>query len=198
MADQLTLIGADYSVYTRIARSALDLKGVAYQFEMLDIFAADGPARARQAGHSFARIPVMRHGRHTIYETLAITRYIDETFDGPPLCPVNPINRARMNQIISVVDTQAYPVLVWGLHVPHSKGNTPDPAMLEHGRLVLAELERMAQIPWLCGAEVSLADLYLAPCYDFARDSAIAPEIDENYPRLKAWRDRAATVAPAH
>jgi len=37
-----TLYGANYSVYVRIARMALEEKGVDYELVPLDIFAADG------------------------------------------------------------------------------------------------------------------------------------------------------------
>lgn len=36
------LYGADYSVYVRIARMALEEKGIDYELVPLDIFAADG------------------------------------------------------------------------------------------------------------------------------------------------------------
>jgi len=45
------LLALNYSVYTPIVRLALEFKGVAFEFEPLDVFAADGPEKARQAGH---------------------------------------------------------------------------------------------------------------------------------------------------
>lgn len=47
------LVGAEYSVYTRIVRLALLAKGVAHRFETLDVFAAD----ADRSHHPFGRIP---------------------------------------------------------------------------------------------------------------------------------------------
>ena len=68
------LYGADYSVYTRIARLALAEKGVGYRFEPVDIFAPGGPPAAYRARHPFARIPAFAHGEVALYEAAAITR----------------------------------------------------------------------------------------------------------------------------
>ena len=78
----VTLIGARYSVYTRICASVLHMKGVAHVFDELDIFAEDGPAKARLSGQPFDRIPILRHGELTLHDNLAITRYI-----AAPVCP---------------------------------------------------------------------------------------------------------------
>ncbi|WP_417434249.1 glutathione S-transferase family protein [Hoeflea sp.] len=188
---QVTLIGAGYSVYTRICQIALDIKHVPFMFETLDVFAEDGPAKARQAGHPFGKIPILRHGDLTLYETLAITRYIDDRFDGPPLQPEDPVDRARMNRIISIVDTQLYPILVWGLHVPKSEGREPDPELLDKGRTILSVLESVAHAPWLCGDAPTLADAYLAACMDYILDSEAAEHLPGHAPGLMAWWHRA-------
>ena len=192
---QVTLIGAGYSVYSRICRLTLDLKGVPHHFEIFDVFAKDGPANARQAGHPFGKIPVLRHGDLILFETLAITRYIDEKFEGPLLQPADPADRARMNQIVSIVDTKAYPVLVWGLHVPKTEGREPDAGLIADGRAVLDALEALARGPWLCGAAPTLADAYLAACMDYILDSAAGPGFSAKYPRLNDWWQRAQSLS---
>lgn len=194
--DKVILTGAYYSVYTRICQLTLHLKGVPYTLETLDVFAEDGREKARQAGHPFGKIPILRHGDLTLYETLAITRYIDDRFDGPALQPGSPADRARMNQIVSIVDTQAYPVLVWGLHVPRSEGREPDPGMLVRGRAVLAGLDALAGDGWLCGANPSLADAYLAACMEYILDSAAGDRFADHAPRLRNWWRLAQTLPP--
>lgn len=190
------LHGASYSVYTRICLSAFEMKGARCRFAPLDIFAADGPAEARRAGHPFGKIPILHHGDLILYETLAITRYIDDRFDGPPLQPDDPAGRARMNQVVSIVDTQVYPVLVWGLYVPKSEGRKPKPGTLGKGRAVLAALETLAGPDWLCGARPTLADAYLAACMDYILDSAAGNDMARNAPRLMTWWQRAQALMP--
>ena len=71
------LHGLTRSVYTRIARLALEEKGVGYALEEVDIFgAADVPEEHRRR-HPFGRIPTFMHEGFSLYETVAITRYVD-------------------------------------------------------------------------------------------------------------------------
>ena len=50
----------------------------------------------------FGRVPVMVHDEFELYETSAITRYIDEEFTGFSFQPDSACDRARVNQIISI------------------------------------------------------------------------------------------------
>jgi len=58
------------------------------------------------------RVNVLQHGEFTLWETLAIVRYIDEVFDGPPLEPADPQSRGIMNQMISATMDYFYPAMV--------------------------------------------------------------------------------------
>ena len=109
------LYGLERSVYTRIARLALEEKGVAYTLHEVEIFGPDGVPPAHRERHPFGRIPAFAHGDFQLYETAAITRYVDEAFDGLALQPADAARRARMNQIISVLDAYAYRPMVWGV-----------------------------------------------------------------------------------
>jgi glutathione S-transferase len=107
----LILHGYRYSVYQRIARLTLAEKGVAYEQTEVNPFAPDVPA-AYLALHPFGRVPALVHDGFALYETAAITRYIDRTFPGAALQPAEPRALARMDQIIGVVDAYAYWPLV--------------------------------------------------------------------------------------
>src|ERR1041385_6789127 len=98
------LYGADYSVYVRIARMALEEKGVGYDLVPLDIFAAEGIPAWYLELHPFGRIPAFEHDGFRLFETGAIARYIDEAFPGPILMPREAKTRARVNQVMSIVD----------------------------------------------------------------------------------------------
>ncbi len=98
MNDSPTLYGAPYSTYTRSAIMALVAKNIDYRFETVDIFAPAAREMGYQAIHPFMKIPALRHGDFTLYETGAINRYVDEAFPGPSLQPDDARLRARMNQ----------------------------------------------------------------------------------------------------
>src|SRR5260221_817204 len=107
----LILHGYRYSVYQRIARLTLAEKGVSYQQVEVNPFAPDVPT-AYLALHPFGRVPALVHDGFALYETAAITRYIDRAFAGPALQPADPRALARMDQIIAVVDAYGYWPLV--------------------------------------------------------------------------------------
>src|SRR5689334_25046846 len=97
----LVLHGYRYSVYVRIARLTLAEKGVAYDRVEVNPFAPDPPA-SYLALHPFNRVPTLVHDGFVLYETGAITRYIDRAFPGPALQPTGPHALARMDQIIGI------------------------------------------------------------------------------------------------
>ena len=98
------LYGAAYNVYVRAVRLALAEKGVDYQLLEVELNAEEG-APANYLHHAnFMRIPAFEHAGERLYEASAITRYIDEAFDGPALMPDSPRERAQVNQIISIIE----------------------------------------------------------------------------------------------
>ncbi|MEM8850534.1 MAG: glutathione S-transferase N-terminal domain-containing protein [Pseudomonadota bacterium] len=86
MMAPVTLHGYRFSVYHRIARMALAEKSVAYAVAHVDPFDPALPATWLRM-HPFGRVPVLAHGDFHLYETVAITRYIDAAFPGPRLTP---------------------------------------------------------------------------------------------------------------
>src|SRR5262245_34409659 len=111
------LYGLSRSVYTRIARLALEEKGVRDTIEEAAIFGPDGVPDEHRARQPVGRIPAFVHDGFLLYETDAITRYVDETFVGSRLQPQEPRARARMSQVIGIVDSYAYRPMVWGVFV---------------------------------------------------------------------------------
>src|SRR3979411_948188 len=102
--------------------------------------------------HPFKRVPALVHDGFEIYETGAITRYVDETFPGPRLQPTDPPHRARCNQFLSIIDSYVYWPLVrqvFSHRVFRPRlGGPSDAAEIEKGLAaasdVLAALERLA------------------------------------------------------
>jgi glutathione S-transferase len=83
---------------TNSARVFLALleKGVPFNEHLL------GPGGMSHLSDEFKRInprgqvPAMVHDGHALYEGMTMNEYIDETFDGPPLRPKDPVERERM------------------------------------------------------------------------------------------------------
>ena len=103
----VVLHGYRYSVYLRIAAMTLAEKGVAWAHVEVDPFADTVPPDYL-ALNPFGRVPTLVHDGFALYETTAITRYVDGAFGGPSLQPGDVRHRARMNQIIAVADAYGY------------------------------------------------------------------------------------------
>ncbi len=191
-----TLYGAAYSVYVRIARLALIEKGVAHDLVEVDVFGSGGPPADHLARHPFGRIPALDHDGFVLYEPAAITRYVDDAFAGPALLPADARGRARVAQIVAMIDAYGYRPLVWGLFVGRNRaeaqGNLPDEAAIAaaraQARTFLAALEALCgDGPWAVGADLSLADLHLAPVFAYFTLTADARDLLAPCPRLRAW-----------
>jgi glutathione S-transferase len=195
------LFGATYSAYVRSARLALEEKGVAYRLEEVDIFAPGGPPPAYCERHPFGRIPAFEHDGFRLYETGAITRYVDEAFAGPKLQPADPKARARMNQAISILDNYAYRTLVWDIFVERvrvpKRGRAADEqkiaAALPKAATCLAALQAiMGDGEHLAGETLTLADLHAAPMIAYFRLAAEGASLLDRHPALAAWWQRLA------
>ncbi|TCQ02197.1 glutathione S-transferase [Rhizobium sp. PP-F2F-G36] len=191
-----TLFGADYSVYVRTVRLVLHEKNIAYDLVPIDVFADAGPPSSYLARQPFGRIPAFEHDDFRLYETGAITRYVDEAFAGPSLQPADPRNRARVNQIISIADGYIYPHLVWGIYVEQvskpRKGEPGDRERLAAARSrapvclkVIADF--MNDDPWLGGTDLTLADLHVAPMMDYFLMAQEGQDMIKSHANLVAW-----------
>lgn len=196
-----TLFGARYSVYTRVPRLALEEKGVSYRLEEVDIFAAGGPPAEYLARQPFARIPAFEHDGFRLYESGAISRYVDEAFPGPALQPPDAQGRARVNQLISICDSYAYRTLVWDIFVERVRapvqGRTSDEARisaaLPRARTCLGVLDASLAVgPWLAGAQLTLADLHAYPMFALFRLADEGARLLAAHPHVERWREAMA------
>jgi glutathione S-transferase len=178
-------------------------KGVAHDLIPVDIFAEGRKPASHLARHPFGKIPAFAHGDFDLYETGAITRYVDDAFDGPALQPADLRSRARMNQIISIADGYVYPHLVCGLYVEciekRKQGEAPDADRVEKARgvaqtflAVLAGL--LSEQRWMCGETLTLADLYLAPMIDYAVEVPEFREMFSQHRTLADWWQRVTAL----
>ena len=163
----VTLLGLPPSSYVRTARMACANKGVSHTLQPVD-FRSD----AYLEHHPFRRMPVLHHGDVKLFETLAITTYLDDAFDGPALQPGTPADRARMMQWISVTNDYLYKSIVGCCvaerFVKPMRGLDPDEALIAKTMPVIENQldvldEALASSSYFVGNELTLADLFVAP-----------------------------------
>lgn len=195
MSARLTLFGMTGSVYTRVAQIVLAEKDLAHAFQEIDPFELPLPV-AFAALHPFGRVPVLKHGDFALYETQAITTYLDTAFSGDTLIPSDHRARARMIQVMSIVDNYGYWPLVRQVFVQrvwNPLDNLPvDQEALADGldvsQKVLAALEAIAaEGHILTPGSFTRADAHLAPMIDYFGMAPEGADMLAKLPHLSEW-----------
>jgi glutathione S-transferase len=147
------------------------------------------------------------HGDFYLYETCAISRYVDETFPGDALQPSTSARRARMNQIISILDCYTYRPMVWDVYVQRivvtGGGGQADESLIA---AALPTLEKVLQqldllrddYEFLAGDSISLADLHAYPMLRYFIEAPEGAAMLESFPRLKQWMQQMQTRPSTH
>ena len=199
MADPI-LYGPGYSTYARSARLALEEKGVDYEHVEVDFM--QGMPEAQLARHPFSKVPAFEHDGLELYETCAIERYVDEAFDGPSLQPADTRQRARMAQVVSILDNYTYGPTIGQLFIQRAvmpmMGNEADEAAIEAAlpevQKCMTTLEKLlGDQPYLAGDNLSLADLHMAPIFSYFTTTPESGPILEDKPGLNRWWENIKT-----
>lgn len=185
------------SPFGRAVLIALEEKGAPYRL----VPVAPGTTRTPEhlACHPFGRVPYVKHGDFTLYETAAIVRYVDRLLPEPKLTPANPQAAARMDQLMNINDWYLFQGVanVIGFHRiirPRLLGLEPDEgaiaAAMPNALLVFAELSRLlGHGPYFVGESMTLADVMLAPQLDFFAATPEWEPLTANSPNIRRWRD---------
>jgi glutathione S-transferase len=207
----ITVYGIPGSPFLRSVQITLKEKDIPYHLQAL------APGEHKQpehlARHPFGRVPAFEHDGFTLYETQAIIRYLDESFPNPPLTPGNARDRARMNQVIGIIEwyffpKAAAPIAFNRIIGPKLLGLPSDEAAIAEAvpmaHTCFDELNRLLGDQFYFGGErISIADIMLAAQLDLLCDTPEGRELIGGT-RLKPWLERmtsrpsfAATEPPA-
>lgn len=190
---RLALFGAAYSVYVRIVRLVLEELGIRYDLVEVDIFSKQGVPPDYLDRHPFGRIPAIEHDGFRLFETDAIVSYLVDRFGGEALLPAGAKERARMRQIMRIMDNYGYRALVWGIYVEEVERNRAGALRqdeLEHATKCLTVLEDLAEPVFLAGGRLSLADLWVLPMLSYLALAPSGAAMLRNAPRLGGWLER--------
>src|SRR5215212_9894948 len=108
----LTVIGSFVSPYVRKVLACLELKGLDYEIDPItpffgnDEFSRLSPLR---------RIPVLIDGDTVLSDSSVICAYLDEAYDGYPVLPESPPDRARARWLEEYADSRLGDIFIWGL-----------------------------------------------------------------------------------
>jgi glutathione S-transferase len=191
--NRVTLFGASYSVYVRIVRLVLEEVGIPYDLVEVDIFSKEGVPADYHARQPFGRIPALEHDGFQLFETDAIAGYIVDRFNSGALLPEEVEERARMRQIMRIMDNYGYQALVWGLYVEEMERDRAGRLRqdeLERARKCLGVLEDLAAPVYLVGTHLTLADLWTLPMLAYFNLAPSGRALLRDAPKLAAWLER--------
>jgi len=195
---EFNVYGIPGSPFLRSVEIGLQEKGLDYELHAI------APGEHKQpdylARHPFGRIPAFEHDGFAVYETQAILRYLDDVFPAPPLTPGNPAARARMNQLIGIIECYYFPKAAAPIGFnriigPRLLGIPSDESAIAEAmpmaRTCFAEFERLIDDkPYLTGETFSLADIMLGAQLDLICEAPEGRELIEETPRLGGWLKR--------
>lgn len=195
---EFTIHGIPGSPYVRAPLLALEEKGLPWRLEPLAMGGNRTPDYKARL-HPFAKIPVLDHGDFQLYETRAILDYVDQIAPEPALTPDAPKLRARMNQVIGIVDSYVAPRLSGAVTFPRlvaprfgiAVDDAAVVAAIPAAREVVDELARLlGDQDYMAGPALSLADLMLIPHLVFLPDFAEGAAMIAPHAGLAAWIER--------
>jgi glutathione S-transferase len=175
----ITVYGIPGSPFLRAVEVTLKEKDVPYHLHAMAPMETKSPEHLER--HPFGRIPAFEHDGFALYETQAIIRYLDETFPSPPLTPGNAKARARMNQLIGIIEWYFFPKAaapiafqrIIGpilLGLPTDEG--PIAEAMPMARTCFDELNRLlGDKPYLTGDKLSIADIMLGSQLDLLSET---------------------------
>jgi glutathione S-transferase len=192
----LTLYGMPSSTYVRTVRLLLSETNADYDLKDIGIFNGDNETAEYLAMHPFGKIPTLVADGEKLYETSAITYYVDQTLGGGQYSPSDPLMQARMRQIMSIVDSYLYgpavgTIVIQRLIVPQQGGEVDETAIREAiapTKQALEAIERLCVgTPFLLGSLISLADFYLIPIFVYLAKTQEFDAVTANTPKLRVW-----------
>ncbi len=191
----ITLWGRTTSSNVQVVACALGELG--RPFERVDAGGAFGGLETDdyRAMNPNGRIPVLRDGDVTLWESAAILRYLAARYGDATFWPADPARRAELDMWAEWIKTTWTPVLQAGVFwtLVRTPKAERDPARLaalvaEGGRLAHMLDARLGAGPWLAGADFTFADvmvghlLYRYYTLEIARPAT--PQLDAYYQRL--------------
>jgi glutathione S-transferase len=173
-------------------RSRLTLMEKEIPFELIEIDLQNEPANFKEIS-PYGKVPVLKHGRHQVWESTIINEYLNETFPDPPLFPKHPFQRAQARIWINFADTRLFAAMAKLLYL----SQTPEQQaaakqeLTEHLQFMeQAGLQKLSvKGPYWLGSEISLVDLTYYPVFEQwavleqFRGYPFPPGLD----RLKQW-----------
>lgn len=171
-------------------------QGIALDLQLVDLFSGEHLGERFAALNPNCLVPVLEDSDFVLTESSAILKYLADRSRSPAY-PIDLKARARVNEAMDWFNANLYRDFGYGLLYPqvypHHRRPTDE---VQAGTVAwgeakahrwLAVLDRRADKPFLCGAEITLADYFAAPI--LTAGDLIAFDFSP-YPNIASWLDR--------
>ncbi len=159
-------------------RIALNLKGIPFEVESMDLVKGDQFSDAYRKINPQMVVPTLVDGDSVLTQSMAILEYLDESHPEPPLLPADAAERARVRAICMISVADIHPLLVPRIrkYITQEMGHSEEELMAWiHNWMTtgLAAMEEKlagdsATGTYCHGDSVTLADLCLVPQFGAA------------------------------
>ena len=199
----LTVYGIPQSTYVRTVRLLLEEAGADYNLKAVDIFTGENKSAEYLAKNPFGKVPTLEVDGELLYETTAITDYLNTVLAGNKFSPSNPLQSARMRQIMAIIDSSLYSpaiksIVIQRLIVPSQGGKTDEDMVKNAVAPAQTAVEAIESLtvgsPYLLGSEVSIADFYLIPIFIYLSQTPEFDSITAQTPKLRTWWDEVSKL----
>ena len=196
MMSKIILYGTPVSTYVRTTRLLLAEANIDHEIKDIGIFNGDNETKEYLAKHPFGKVPTIEMDGIEIYETAAISHYLNQKLAGGKYSPADILHQTRMRQIMAIVDSYLYTpavgtIVIQNLIVPSQGGQTDQ----EKVKKAIAPTQKALQAiedlfvgtPFLVGSMISIADFYLIPIFIYLEKTPQFETLVANTPKLQAW-----------
>jgi glutathione S-transferase len=169
MSQPLTVIGSYVSPYVRKVLACLNLKGLHYEVDPITPFFGNEEFERLSP---LRRIPVLIDGDFSVSDSSAICAYLEDVYQGHPLFPADPKDRAHARWLEEYADTRLGDLFIWGLFYqkivrPAVWGEAGDQERIEKSLnedipAALDYLERELPAEGFLFGQIGLADIAIA------------------------------------
>ena len=185
----ITIYGNPMSTCTRKVLMTLAETNTPFDMKVVDLMSGAHKQDTHLSHQPFGRVPALDDGGFELFESRAMSRYINEK-SGGKLVPSDLKGRAKMEQWISIETSEFTPnAMKFIYHYAFKRAQ--EPAVLEAAgkaiETVCGVMEKeLAKTPFLAGSELSIADICFMPYFDYAMASP-AKDIFAKYPHVMSW-----------
>ena len=153
-------------------RIALNLKGIAYETAPIHLVREGGHNKRPEfrAINPQMRVPVLVTPKgDVLIQSLAIIEYLDEIQPEPALLPKNPVARAKARALAELIACDIHPLNNIGplRYLKNDMGQEQSAIDTWYHHWVIAGFEALETLmgpgPYVCGEQVTVADLCLVP-----------------------------------